>query len=149
LFGYSINGQLYVIKHRDIGIGFIVLRAFRFGTVSFCFEVSPNSTEEVFFTKQKKAGHNSQLPGSSFDRSSNANSPLPPLLTLNSSGQYIMDFRTRKFRNYDPDNFERFLKDIDSDLYSEFSKLSRSKKKDMMFIYLNKVNEKHSIYFKN
>jgi hypothetical protein len=64
-------------------------------------------------------------------------------------GQYFLNFKTGKIKEVGAIEFEKFLKEIDDDLYKEFSKLSPSKKKKMMFTYMNKVNEKHPIHFKN
>ena len=164
LFGYAKDGRLFIIKHNDIGIGFRVLRTLQFGTICFCFEVSANSTtnEQIVpgvKVRQTKMGHNSLVPGS--DRSRYQNSPkvFPSLKNPNEelglnrmpikAGQYLMDFKTGKIRDFRADNFEMFLKVADDDLYKEFSKLSPPKKKKMMFVYLNKVNEKHPVYFKN
>jgi hypothetical protein len=65
------------------------------------------------------------------------------------SQQYLLDFKTGRVYEYYRKNFEKLLKNADLELYSEYSMLSNSQKKKMMFIYLNKVNEKHPVYFKN
>jgi hypothetical protein len=62
--------------------------------------------------------------------------------------QFVIDARTGKVGSFTLVNMEALLKQ-DEDLYNEFMKLSRRKRKDMMFVYLRKFNEKHPLYFKN
>lgn len=59
--------------------------------------------------------------------------------------QYMIEFETGKIIEYDLKNVELLLMK-DPELYDEFMQLSRRKKKQMMFLYLRKFNEKHPLY---
>jgi hypothetical protein len=59
--------------------------------------------------------------------------------------QYIIDFETGKILDFDVDNTELLLMK-DSELYEEYVQLSNKKKKDLMFVYIRKFNEKNPLY---
>ncbi|MFH1319573.1 MAG: hypothetical protein ABII90_02830 [Bacteroidota bacterium] len=60
--------------------------------------------------------------------------------------QYILDVRTGNILDYTISDLESLLI-RDQQLYDEFTALKKRKKKDSMFIYLRKYNEKHPAYF--
>lgn len=60
--------------------------------------------------------------------------------------QYVMDTETGKVFEFNVTNMEILLSRDDA-LYKEFSGLKRKKKRDSIFLYLRKYNEKHPIYF--
>jgi predicted acetyltransferase len=62
--------------------------------------------------------------------------------------QFVIDSRTGKVGSFTLVNMEALLKQDDA-LYNEFMKLSKRKRKDMMFVYLRKFNEKYPLYFKS
>jgi hypothetical protein len=59
--------------------------------------------------------------------------------------QYLIDFESGKILEFDVDNTELLLMK-DSQLYDEYVQLSRKKKKDLMFVYIRKFNEKNPLY---
>ena len=59
--------------------------------------------------------------------------------------QYLIDFESGKILEFDVDNTELLLMK-DSQLYDEYVQLSRRKKKDLMFVYIRKFNEKNPLY---
>jgi hypothetical protein len=59
--------------------------------------------------------------------------------------QYIIDFESGKVLEFDVDNTELLLMK-DSQLYEEYVQLSNKKKKDLMFVYIRKFNEKNPLY---
>jgi len=69
----------------------------------------------------------------------------PTTVSKNELVQYIIDFETGKVVEYEINNVEILLMK-DPDLYQEFVQMSRKKKKQMLFLYLRKYNEKHPIY---
>lgn len=69
----------------------------------------------------------------------------PTTVARNELVQYMIEFETGKMIEYDVKNVEMLLMK-DPELYDEFMKLSRKKKKQMMFLYLRKYNEKHPLY---
>jgi hypothetical protein len=60
--------------------------------------------------------------------------------------QLMMDMSTGKVAQFTVVNMEGFLK-RDEELHKEFTALSKKKKKQSIFIYLNKYNQKHPLYF--
>ena len=69
----------------------------------------------------------------------------PTTVSRNELVQYMIEFETGKLIEYDLKNVELLLMK-DPELYDEFLKLTRRKKKQMMFLYLRKYNEKHPLY---
>ena len=59
--------------------------------------------------------------------------------------QYVIDFESGKVLEFDVDNTELLLMK-DSQLYDEYVQLSGKKKKDLMFVYIRKFNEKNPLY---
>jgi hypothetical protein len=59
--------------------------------------------------------------------------------------QYIIDFETGKILDFDVENTELLLMK-DSELYEQYVQLSRKKKKELMFVYIRKFNEKNPLY---
>ena len=60
--------------------------------------------------------------------------------------QLMMDMSTGKVATFNVTNMEGFLK-RDEELLKEFTALSKKKKKQSIFIFLNKYNQKHPLYF--
>jgi hypothetical protein len=69
----------------------------------------------------------------------------PTSISKNELVQYMIEFETGKVIEYDIKNIEIMLMK-DPELHAEFAGLSRKKKKQMMFLYLRKFNEKYPIY---
>lgn len=69
----------------------------------------------------------------------------PTTVSRNELVQYMIDFETGNLIEYELKNVEAILSK-DPELYDEFMKLRRKKKKQMMFLYLRKYNEKHPLY---
>lgn len=69
----------------------------------------------------------------------------PTTVSRNELVQYMIEFETGTLVEYDLKNVELLLMK-DPELYDEFMKLSKRKKKQMMFLYLRKYNEKHPLY---
>ena len=59
--------------------------------------------------------------------------------------QYVIDFEGGKVLEFDVQNTELLLMK-DNELYEEFVQLSRKKKKELMFVYIRKFNEKNPLY---
>jgi len=60
--------------------------------------------------------------------------------------QYLLDFETGKIYDFNYKSVELLIAK-DQDLYEEFSKLSKRKKKKLQFLYIRKYNQKHPVYF--
>jgi hypothetical protein len=59
--------------------------------------------------------------------------------------QYIFDFETGKVLEFTPDNVQILLMK-DPSVYDEYVQLPRKKKKELMFVYIRKFNEKNPLY---
>lgn len=66
-------------------------------------------------------------------------------LSRNELKQYLIDFESGKILEFDVDNTELLLMK-DNQLYDEYVKLSKKKRKDLMFVYIRKFNEKNPLY---
>jgi hypothetical protein len=60
--------------------------------------------------------------------------------------QYLLDTETGSILDYNTTNMEAILK-RDPVLFAEYSSLKRRQKKDQLFLFLRKYNEKHPLYF--
>jgi hypothetical protein len=59
--------------------------------------------------------------------------------------QYLIDFESGKILEFDVQNTELLLMK-DTQLYEEYVQLSRKKKKELMFVYIRKFNDKNPLY---
>jgi hypothetical protein len=59
--------------------------------------------------------------------------------------QYLFDFNTGRVVNYDVEGLEVLIM-TDARLHDEFMQLSSRKKKQMLFVYLRKFNERNPLY---
>jgi hypothetical protein len=59
--------------------------------------------------------------------------------------QYLIDFESGKTLEFDLNSTELLLMK-DDQLYEEFVRLPRKNKKELMFVYIRKYNEKHPLY---
>jgi hypothetical protein len=59
--------------------------------------------------------------------------------------QYLIDFESGKVLEFDIENTELLLMK-DNQLYEEYVQLSRKKKKELMFVYVRKFNDKNPLY---
>jgi hypothetical protein len=66
-------------------------------------------------------------------------------MTRNELKQYIFDFENGKMLEFDIENTELLLMK-DFELYEEYVRLSRKKKRDLMFVYIRRFNEKNPLY---
>ena len=66
-------------------------------------------------------------------------------MSRNELKQYIIDFENGKVLEFDVHNTELLLMK-DNQLYEEYVQLSRRKKKELMFVYIRKFNEKNPLY---
>lgn len=67
-------------------------------------------------------------------------------MTTFSLEQFIFDYDSGLITPFDRDVFAKLLQ-RDEELYGEYSILSKKKKKDLMFLYLRKYNERHPVSF--
>jgi len=60
--------------------------------------------------------------------------------------QFVLDMKTGATYDFNP-NSMLFLLSRDPQLYVEFSALKKRKRREQIFIYLRKYNERHVLYF--
>jgi hypothetical protein len=72
-------------------------------------------------------------------------SPYSRNISRSEIKQFIIDFETGKVMDFDLENTELLLMK-DAQLYEEYVQLPRKKKKEMMFVYIRKFNEKNPLY---
>jgi hypothetical protein len=58
--------------------------------------------------------------------------------------QYLIDFENGKILEFDQKNTEMLLM-RDSEIYEEYVRLPRKERKDLMFVYIRKFNEKNPL----
>ena len=66
-------------------------------------------------------------------------------MSRNELKQYLIDFESGKTLEFDVENTELLLMK-DNQLYEEYVQLSRKKKKELMFVYIRKFNDKNPLY---
>jgi hypothetical protein len=66
-------------------------------------------------------------------------------MARNEMKQYIFDFETGKILEFTTENVELLLMK-DPTVYDEYVQLPRKKKKELMFVYIRKFNEKNPLY---
>jgi len=71
-------------------------------------------------------------------------SPYPRYTYI--SSQFILDFESGSVFEFNVTSMEEILQ-RDEELYKEFSALKKKKKRDSIFLYLRKYNEKHPVFF--
>ncbi len=59
--------------------------------------------------------------------------------------QNIIDFKTGKVFPFTPEAILALISD-DTELFNEYNQLKKKKKKELMFLYIRKYNEKHPLY---
>jgi len=66
-------------------------------------------------------------------------------MSRNEIKQYIFDFENGKILEFDQKNTESLLL-RDNELYEEYVRLPRKDRKDLMFVYIRRYNEKNPLY---
>ena len=72
-------------------------------------------------------------------------SPYRQNMVRNEMKQYLIDFETGKILEYEIKNAELLLMK-DDQLYEEYMRLSRKKKRELLFVYVRKYNEKNPLF---
>ena len=70
---------------------------------------------------------------------------MPVTTSKNELQQYIIEFESGRELEYDFRNVEVLLMN-DPEIYDEYARLSRKKKKQMLFYYIRKYNENNPLY---
>jgi hypothetical protein len=148
IWGYSRNGVIYVQIQENFNritfVGNICHFVADITTVDSRYNNSPYGYYDPYYSPY---GYNNYYsPYNSYY------SPYNPYSPYNQSNvsrtemkQYIIDFESGKVMEFDVDNTELLLMK-DNQLYEEYVQLSSRKKKELMFVYIRKFNEKNPLY---
>jgi hypothetical protein len=145
IWGYSRNGVLYIQVQEGFNrITFVG---------SICHFVADVTTYDPRYNSSSYGAYDPYYspyyPSYGYNYYSPYSSYYSPYRQSNSARtelkQYIIDFESGKVLEFTVDNTELLLMK-DNQLYEEYVQLSRKKKKDLMFVYIRKFNEKNPLY---
>lgn len=140
IWGYSRNGVLYVQVQDNFNritfVGNICHFVADITTVDSRY-YSPYGYDPYYSPYSYSSYYNPYSPYYSPYRQSN--------LSRNELKQYLIDFESGKILEFDVENTELLLMK-DTKLYDEYVQLPRKKKKELMFVYIRKFNEKNPLY---
>lgn len=145
IWGYARNGILYIQVQENFNritfVGSICHFVADITTYDPRYYSSPYSYYDPYYSSYYSPyGYgNYSYPGSYYSPYRQSN------MARNEIKQYLIDFETGKIVEFDMQNTELlFMKD--TQLYEEFVQLPRKKKKDLMFVYIRKYNERNPLY---
>ena len=142
IWGYARNGVLYVQIQENFNritfVGSICHFVADITTYDSRYYNSPYGYYDPYYSPYGYGSYsNTYNPYYSPYRQSN--------VARNELKQYPIDFESGKVMEFDVENTELLLMK-DSQLYEEYVQLSRKKKKELMFVYIRKFNEKNPLY---
>ena len=142
IWGYARNGVLYIqIQENFNRITFVGSICHFVADVTSYDPRYANSPYGYYDPYYSPYGYNSYYsPYSSYGspyRQSNT--------TRTELKQYLIDFESGKLLEFDIDNTELLLMK-DNALYEEYVQLSHKKKKQLMFVYIRKFNDKNPLF---
>ena len=142
IWGYARNGVLYVQIQEGFNritfVGSICHFVADITTYDSRYYNSPYGYYDPYYSPYGYSNYyNPYSPYYSPYRQSN--------MSRNELKQYIIDFESGKVLEFDVENTELLLMK-DNQLYEEYVQLSRKKKKELMFVYIRKFNEKNPLY---
>lgn len=141
IWGYARNGVLYVQVQENFNritfIGSICHFVADITTVDSRSYYSPYGYYDPYYSPYTY--------GNYYNPYDPYYSPYRSNISHTEIKQYIIDFESGKILEFDVDNTELLLMK-DTKLYDEYVQLSKSKKKDLMFVYIRKFNEDNPLY---
>jgi len=151
IWGYARNGVLYVQIQENFNritfVGSICHFVADITTYDSRYNNSPYGYYDPYYSPY---GYNNYYSPYSSYYSPYGSYPYYPQsnMTRTELKQYIIDFESGKVLEFDADNTELMLMK-DNELYEEYVQLSRTKKKELKFVYIRKFNEKNPLYLPN
>lgn len=145
IWGYSRNGVLYVqIQDNFNRITFV-------GNI--CHFVADVTTYDSRYYNSPYGYYDPYYSPYGYNNYYSPYSPYSPYyspyrqsnMSRNELKQYIIDFENGKVFEFDIQNTELLLMKDDK-LYEEYVQLPRRKKKELMFVYIRKFNEKNPLF---
>jgi hypothetical protein len=142
MWGYARNGVIYVQIQGNFNritfVGSICHFVADVTSYDNRYSNSPYGYYDPYYSPYGYGNYYSPYGGSYYDPYRQNSAPRTELK------QYLIDFETGKVLDFDTDNTELLLMKDDV-LYEEYMRLSRKMKKDLMFVYIRKFNEKHPL----
>ena len=142
LWGYSRNGVLYIqVQDNFNRITFVGNICHFVADITTIDSRSYNSPYGYYDPYYSPYGYSNY-----YNPYSSYYSPYrQPGVARNELKQYLIDFESGKVLEFDVTNTELLLMK-DNQLYDEYVQLSHKKKKELMFVYIRKFNEKNPLY---
>jgi len=142
VLGYSRNGILYLQVQNEFNritfIGSICHFVANVTTVDSRYYDSPYSYYNPYSPYYSSYYNNPYYYSPYY-------SPYGRRSTRTDLKQFLIDWETGKVMDFDIDNTKLLLMK-DPELHEEFVRLSRRQKKNLLFVYIRKFNEKHPLY---
>jgi hypothetical protein len=148
IWGYARNGVLYVQIQENFNritfVGSICHFVADVTTYDSRYSNSPYGYYDPYYSPY---GYNNYYSPYSSYYSPYGSYPYYPQSNMSRTElkQYIIDFESGKVLDFDVDNTELLLMK-DNVLYEEYVQLSKTKKKELKFVYIRKFNEKNPLY---
>ena len=141
IWGFARNGVLYILVQDNFN------RITFFGNI--CHFVADVTTYDTRYNNYSPYGYYDPYSSYGYGSYSPYGSYYSPYsqqsMPRNELKQYVIEFETGKVMEFTVENVEILLMK-DSTIYDEFVKLSRGKKKELMFVYIRKFNEKNPVF---
>jgi hypothetical protein len=152
IWGYSRNGVLYVQIQGNFNritfIGNICHFVADITSYDNRYYNSPYGYYDPYYSPYYSPYYNPYYYGnygSYYSPYGSYYSPYRQNTGRNELRQYLIDFDSGKVLEYDVENTELLLM-RDPELHEEFMRLPNKKKKDLMFVYIRKFNEKNPLF---
>jgi hypothetical protein len=141
IWGFARNGVLYVLIQDNFNrITFV-------GNI--CHFVADVTTYDTRYNNYSPYGYydpySSYGYGGSYPYGSYYSPYRQQSIPRNELKQYIFEFETGKILEFTTENVEILLMK-DPTIYNEYVQLPKKKKKELMFVYIRKFNEKNPLY---
>jgi len=141
IWGFARNGVLYVLIQDNFN------RITFFGSI--CHFVADVTTYDTRYNNYSPYGYYDPYSPYGMGSYSPYGSYYSPYsqqsMPRNELKQYIIEFETGKVMEFSVENVQILLMK-DPTVYDEYVQLSRKKKKELMFVYIRKFNEKNPIF---
>ena len=149
IWGYSRNGVLYIQIQENFNritfVGSICHFVADITTYDSRYYNSPYGYYDPFYSPYGYGNYYNSY-GSYYSPYSPYYSPYRPSnMTRSELKQYIIDFESGKVLEFDISSTELLLMK-DNELYEEYVQLSRKKKKNLMFVFIRRFNERNPLY---
>lgn len=143
IWGFARNGVLYVQMQQGFNrityIGNICHFVADITTYDSRYNYSPYGYYDPYYSPFGYGNYYSYPYGSYYSPYRQSN------VARNELKQYLIDFESGKILEYTPNNVELLLMK-DPTIYDEYIKLSRKKKRELMFVYIRKFDERNPLY---